>query len=143
MHSTFDRPGQTSGRDLGITELAAIFKERKVIWFEDNTAVLSGLVRGCSSHAELDTGVASIHMLLAVLEARCWFEWIESKANWSDEASRQLLGGSWAADNNFHMRMGSIPSWPWKPGGPERVQQVAVVAAEQRWPRGAAVAQTG
>ena len=73
---------------LGLLELPGPLREMEVIWFEDNSSVLSGLVRGGSSHEVLDAGFASIHMLLAALGTRCWFEWVKSKANWSDEASR-------------------------------------------------------
>ena len=43
-------------------------------WFEDNSAVLSGLVRGSSWHPTLDAGATTIHLLLAerAIKLECW-----------------------------------------------------------------------
>ena len=72
---------------LGI-RFRGILRGRSLLWFEDNSAVLSGLVKGSSGHPMLDAGTATIHLLLAALEARAWFEYVESDSNWSDGASR-------------------------------------------------------
>ena len=81
---------------LGILKFKDILRERSVLWFEDNAAVLSGLVKGTSGHAKLDSGAASIHLLLAALGARTWLEYVESGAKWSDGASRLLTFDPWA-----------------------------------------------
>ena len=74
---------------------------RFVLRFEDNSAVLSGLVKGTVGYAKLDSSAASIHSLLAALGARTWFEYVERGANWSDGASRLLTLDPWAKANGF------------------------------------------
>ena len=55
---------------LGIIRFRNIIRGRSLLWFEDNSAVLSGLVKGSSGHPMLDAGAATIHLLLAALGAR-------------------------------------------------------------------------
>jgi hypothetical protein len=75
---------------MGVFEFAAELRQRDVIWFEDNSVVLSGLAKGSNHGEDLDAGCACIHLALAMLKARSWWEYVESKANWSDGASRLL-----------------------------------------------------
>ena len=98
---------------LGITQFRDTIKGRSLLRFEDNSAVLSGLVKGASGHAMLDAGAATIHLLLASLGARAWFEYVESDSNWSDGASRSLADDPWAKANQFDVKIGHVPTWPW------------------------------
>ena len=109
---------------LGIIQFREAIKGRSLLWFEDNSAVLSGLVKGASGHAMLDAGTATIHLLLASLGARAWFEYIESDSNWSDGASRLLVDDPWARANQFHVQMGHVPTWPWLAQGRDRIECV-------------------
>ena len=109
---------------LGILEFQDILRGRSLIWFEDNSAVLSGLVKGASGCPLLDAGAASIHLPLAALQARAWFEYVESDANWSDGASRLLLADPWAAAHGFPIVMNTIPTWPWEAQGSSRISCV-------------------
>ena len=79
-----------------------ILRGRSLLWSEDNSAVLSGLVKGSSGHPMLDAGAATIHLLLAALEARALFEYIESDSNWSDGASRLLKSRPMGKSERFH-----------------------------------------
>ena len=45
-----------------------------------------------------------VHLLLYELNTRVWWEWVESKSNWSDGASRLFLGCPWAAKHGFALR---------------------------------------
>ena len=89
--------------------------------------MLSGLVKGASGHPTLDAGVATIHLLLAGLGARSWFEYVESDANWSDGASRLLAEDPWARANGFTVVMASVPTWPWNSQGDWRLRGVEQV----------------
>ena len=73
---------------LGIIRFRNVIRGRSLLRFEDNSAVLSGLVKGSSGHPMLDAGAATIHLLLAALGARVRFAYVESDSNWSDGASR-------------------------------------------------------
>ena len=112
---------------LGIINFQDMMRGRSLLWFEDNSAVLSGLVKGSSSHPLLDAGNATIHLLLASLQARAWFEYVESDANWSDGASRLLAADPWIMANGFALDIGSVPSWPWLAQGSHRLENVASV----------------
>ena len=59
------------------------------IWFVDNIAALMSLIRGRSNNDELDSMAGAIHGLLFALRRACYFEWVQSKDNWSDGVSRQ------------------------------------------------------
>jgi hypothetical protein len=74
----------------GIMHFAQRLRGRDIIWFEDNSVVLAGLVKGTSMNPELDRGAATGHLLLSQIQARVWFEYIETKSKWSDGASREL-----------------------------------------------------
>ena len=81
-------------------------------------------VKGSSGHAMLDSGAATIHLLLAALETRTWFEYVESDANWSDGASRLLTHDPWAIANGFKVELGDVPTWPWVSQGLHRRRYV-------------------
>ena len=115
---------QASLHCLGILKFKDTLHRRSLIWFADNSAVLSGLVKGTSGHALLGAGAASIHLLLAALGARAWFEYVESDASWSDGASRLLTADPWAAANRFKVEMGLVPTWSWVAQGCHRRRHV-------------------
>ena len=75
----------------------------------------------------LDAGAATIHLLLAALGARAWFEYVESDANWSDGASRSLAADPWAKANGFRVKLGSVPTWPWVAQGSHRIKYVELM----------------
>ena len=105
---------------LGILKFKDLLRDRSVLWFEDNVAVLSGLVKGTSGHAQLDSGAACVHLLLAALGTRTWFEHVESDANLSDGASRLLTLDPWAKANGFEVEIDNVPTWPWVSQGLHR-----------------------
>ena len=72
----------------------------------------------------LDAGAATIHLLLAALGARAWFEYVQSDSNWSDGASRLLTEDQWAKANGFTIKKGGVPTWPWLAQGSHRVRYV-------------------
>ena len=123
---------------LGIIRFREVLRGRSLLWFEDNSVVLSGLVKGSSGHPLLDAGAATIHLMLAALEARAWFEYVESDANWSDGASRLLAADPWAKANGFTVEMGSVPTWPWLAQGNHRMKYIELMLDE-----GATVAKKG
>ena len=98
---------------MGLQMAGAEMRNRDFYWFEDNSVVLAGLAKGNSNGAALDSGNAAIHLLMAGFRARGWFEYVESKANWSDGASRLLELDDWSLRHGFRMSRGTIPTWPW------------------------------
>ena len=70
--------------------------------------------------ADLDDGSCAVHLCLAVLRSRVWWEYVESKANWADEASRG--GDNLLRRNGFQLWPGFIPTWPWTCSAVDRVK---------------------
>ena len=72
------------------------------------------MVRGKSRSEKLDVAAMVAHLAFAMLNCRVWFEYVESNANWMDEASRVAGGGPWAQRNGFVMSQVQVPLWPWQ-----------------------------
>ena len=98
---------------VGILEEAARLRGRDVVWFIDNAAVLSALVKGSSRSVDVDRAAAVVSLLSAMLQMRVWFEYIESDANWADFTSRELTVNPWMLQQGYVLRQCSPPSWPW------------------------------
>jgi hypothetical protein len=56
----------------------------------------------------MDQLAKAIHLVAFALEAQAYYEYVESKANWSDEISRLGIKGRWAADNKFVIQHCSV-----------------------------------
>ena len=65
-----------------------IFKGYDVLWFIDNEAAMSSLVRGGARPEDVGRIAAAAHVLMLELDCRAWFEWIDSDSNPSDGLSR-------------------------------------------------------
>ena len=99
---------------LGVCEFAQEWAGRDVVWFIDNLATLAGLAKGHNHNAELDNANAFIHVMLAHMKTRCWWEYISSKANWADGPSREMEGCEWLREENFEVWRGEVIEWPWE-----------------------------
>ena len=108
---------------MGLIAAPEMFIGRDVYWFEDNASVLAGVVKGSSREAELDNGLASIHTILASLQTRVWFEWVESKSNWADGSSRLLEADPWVHKHGFSVSRAVVPVWPWEAEPQSRVDE--------------------
>ena len=86
---------------------------RDVTHWIDNTVALHPFVKGGSKSPPVDRSCAVAFSLAFASEFRPWFEFVPSKANWSDGASRDLENDIFARDNGFHLRRASFPSKLW------------------------------
>ena len=59
------------------------------MWFVDNTAALSGLVKGASKEPVNEKLIAHYWAAAFRLDARIWLEYVDSKSNWADGISRE------------------------------------------------------
>ena len=82
-------------------EMASEVRDSRGLWFIDNSAALMALVHGKSGSQSLDKMAKFIHLANFALKANPYYEYVESKANWSDEISREGLAGKWARDHDF------------------------------------------
>ena len=89
------------------------FRGRRGLWFIDNTAALMALIRGRSDNADLEYMSRLIRVTLFALKAWFFWEWIPSKANWSDEISRDGLQATWHQRHGFTMHFAVFPFEIW------------------------------
>ena len=66
-----------------------------ILWFVDNEAAASSLIRGSSRPDDVHHTAQLSHVLLHGLGCRAWIEWVDSESNPSDGLSRQGLEDPW------------------------------------------------
>ena len=86
---------------VAMVELAGLIRRSQGLWCIDNVAELMSLVKGSSGTESLDGMAKVVHLGAFALEAVAYYEYVESKANWSDEISRMGTRGNWARRNGF------------------------------------------
>ena len=74
---------------------SALVAGRDVLWWFDNQASVSLLIKGSSSQQDLAAISAAVHLYAAHLGCRLWFEWIPTVLNCSDELSRNGITDAW------------------------------------------------
>ena len=57
-----------------------------------------------SKDVDIDRSCYFAHLMFARLRCRVWFEYIESKANWADEPSREGLSCKFCAQHGFQLK---------------------------------------
>ena len=95
---------------LALIVFAEHFRGRRGTWYIDNIAALMALVRGRSRHEDLDYLAGAVHAAMFSLEVWIYFEWIESKANWSDGISRDGPKDLWSTQNGFEIAPTLFPA---------------------------------
>jgi len=94
LRSLEDRKTQINQLELlGIVCAVETFGEthlqgRDVLFLCDNTSALSSAVHGYARNADMAALSNALHLRLARLRCRTWFEWVPSKANPADVPSR-------------------------------------------------------
>ena len=81
-----------------------------LLWFCDNEAAASSLIRGSSSQDDVHQIAQFAQLLLCGLSCRTWFEWIDSKSNPSDGLSRDGLSDPWTATQSWNIHEYTFPS---------------------------------
>ena len=66
-----------------------IFKDEVVLWWVDNLAACSSLIRGVAKPEDIDLFASISFNQFASLGGRPWFEWIDSDSNPSGGLSRE------------------------------------------------------
>ncbi|CAE8593271.1 unnamed protein product, partial [Polarella glacialis] len=88
-----------------------LLRGRDVVWFIDNTAALSILIKGASSLHDLNSIATVMHLLMAKVGCRIWFEWIDSDSNPSDGLSRDGLEDEWTKGQGWDLGIAILPDW--------------------------------
>ena len=106
---------------------------KELVWFIDNEAALSSLIRG-GSKAE-DVGHIAACTQLAMLDHSCaaWYEWVDSASNPADGLSRDGIRDQWTVDQGWELT--EIPPSAFQKVAEymnqERVQKITGMAPQQ------------
>ena len=71
-----------------------MLRGRRVIHWIDNTSAVAASTKGYSKAPDSARIVHALHMRIASIRARVWFEYVRTKANVADEPSRVDLSGT-------------------------------------------------
>ena len=88
-----------------------IFAQRDFVWFVDNAAAVSTLIRGAAKPEDIDHIATVVAFQNAKLSHRPWFEWIDSDSNPSDGLSRLGLEDPWTVSQNWTLKDLSSMDW--------------------------------
>ena len=86
----------------------AFFANHDVLWFCDNEAAVSTIIRGACRPEDISGLAEASTILSARLGARIWVEWIDSKSNPSDGLSRSGLAD---VDYGHLATVAVFPDW--------------------------------
>jgi len=89
---------------VALVECAGMFRNSRGLFFVDNVSALMAMVKGRSKTETLDTLTRLGHFASFALGASAYYEYVQSKSNWSDEISRLGLEGPWARQHGFKIR---------------------------------------
>lgn len=82
-----------------------------VLWFVDNEAACSSLVRGASKEEDVASIAGAAHLMMLQNRCRAWFEWIDSDSNPADGLSRDGCLDEWTQDQGWHLRDEEAIRW--------------------------------
>ena len=86
-----------------MVEFAHLIRGTHGLWFIDNVAALTALVKGGSKSDSLEHMAKVIHVAAFALESGACFEYVESAANWADEISRKGVKVPWTRQRGFSL----------------------------------------
>ena len=75
--------------------------------------MLGAMVKGSSGAALVDRSAMLASLVSAILQTRIWWEFMQSKSNRSDGASRLLNMDPFADQFGFQLVEVQVPIWPW------------------------------
>ena len=77
---------------------------RDVTWYIDNEAAVSSLIRGASRSSDVGHIAVAAHLAMLAIDARPWFEWIDTASNPADGLSRDGLQDEWTRRQNWALQ---------------------------------------
>ena len=82
-----------------------------ILWFVDNEAATSTLIRGSSREEDVCNIAELTHLLWAHHGCRVWLEWIDSDSNPSDGLSRDGVSDPWCKSYGIVPSVAEPPAW--------------------------------
>ena len=86
-------------------------RNQDVLFFIDNEAGCAALIRGSTTQDDVGSIVQATHWLLHSINARPWFEWVDSASNPSDGLSRDGLDDAWTRAQGWELDVAREPPW--------------------------------
>ena len=104
---------------LAVLDTVTLIQEQlrgsELLLFIDNIAVVCALVKGTSSHSDIQQVVTQIHVVLAKVGCAWYVEWVPSALNCADGPSRDGLKCPWCAKHGIQVR--HLVDSDWQPIG--------------------------
>ena len=85
-------------------------RHHDILWFIDNEAAVSALIRGASTQEDVHLIAQFSHVLTHALQCRIWYEWVDSASNPSDGLSRAGLHDAWSVNQPWDLQEYTFPS---------------------------------
>ena len=86
-----------------------ILAGRDLLWFVDNEAAVSSLIKGSSGQEDVHAIVQLAHLIFQKRQIRPWIEWIDSASNPSDGLSRLGIEDEWTRTQPWRLCELSFP----------------------------------
>ena len=102
---------ETMASALILEHLPQVLENVDAIWFIDNSGGEAGLISGYSSSEDSACMLGVVHITLAALNCRVWWEHVPSEVNPSDGLSRGGLLDDWTRRQDWDIREVSLPDW--------------------------------
>ena len=104
-------PGEVFATYAALVTHLEVLKNRDVIFFVDNEAATSALIRGSTKEQDVMSIVQAMHWTLVGNNIRAWFEWVDTEANPSDGLSRDGVSDKWTAEQGWQLEEAACPEW--------------------------------
>ena len=86
----------------------------RMLWIVDNSASLFALIEGASNNCNLERIVAAFHFICYMFDITVFFEYVDSKSNYSDGISRLLDQDPWCRKHEVRPELMNPQPWWWE-----------------------------
>ena len=80
-----------------------LIQGREIVWFVDNEAALSSLIRGTSRAEDVGHIAACTQVAMLECSSSVWYEWVDSDSNPADGLSRDGVHDKWTLEQGWHL----------------------------------------
>ena len=80
-----------------------LIQSGEIVWFVDNEAALSSLIRGTSRAEDVGHIAACTQVAMLECSSSVWYEWVDSDSNPADGLSRDGVHDKWTLEQGWHL----------------------------------------
>jgi hypothetical protein len=102
---------ETLASALILEHVPQVLENLDAIWFIDNQGGEAGLISGYSSQEDSACMLGTVHIVLASLSCRVWWEYVPSEVNPSDGLSRDGIKDLWTISQGWDLLEVDLPDW--------------------------------